>query len=41
MINYEKAERRALIRFILFMMRNMSIKKLHDTLEAVIDIYKR
>ena len=40
-INYEKAERKALIRFILFMLRNMSTKKLHETLTAVIEIYKR
>ncbi len=41
MINYEKAEHKSCIRFILFMMRNMSAKKLHETLEAVIDIYQR
>ena len=41
MMNYEKAERRACIRFILFMLRNMSIKKLNESLAAVIEIYKR
>lgn len=41
MRNCEKAERKACIRFILYMLKNMSIVKLHETLDAVIDIYKR
>lgn len=40
MMNYQKRERAAYIRFIAFMLRNMSTNKLHKALEAVTEIYK-
>lgn len=39
MYNFEKEERKAYIRFICKLMKNMSIQKLHDVLEAVLKIY--
>lgn len=39
MFNYEKEERTAYIRFICKLMKNMSVQKLRDVLEAVLKIY--
>ncbi len=40
MIDYQKKERRAYIRFIGFMIRSMSMPQLRRTLEAVTKIYE-
>ena len=40
MINQQKKEQKAYIRFILFMLRRMSAHKLARALEAVKDIYE-
>ena len=40
MIDYQKKERRAYIRFIVFMIKSMSIHQLRKTLEEVTKIYE-
>ena len=40
MIDYQKKERKAYIRFILFMLKNMNMHQLRKALDAVTGIYE-